>query len=310
MNNVFLLFFHLMKYIELICTILYNVFMNYSITKDIQFIKEMLMLNESDFSKAVGIPRSTLNNWAKNRTDISLSQLERVYSFAYEKGLRINDTKQQIFKDSEKPGLKILFHGAKNEISEPLSVSYSKPDNDFGKGFYLGENLFQSESFVSNYPKSSVYVFCYRQNKKRRIKEYIVDEKWMLAVAYNRGLIQRYSDSEKIKAIVEEIDKSDIIIAPIADNNMYQLIDEFVQGNITDKQCVACLSATDLGKQYVFLNDDALKDLELIERCYICSNEKKEYQIEKNKRSDVGLQKVRYAKREYAGKGKYIDQLL
>ena len=284
--------------------------MKYNVVKDIQFIREMLSLSENAFSKEVGIPRSTLSNWAKERTNISPSQLEKVYNFAYQKGLRINSTKQQIFKDNEKPGYKILFHGAKSELIEPITISHSKPDNDFGKGFYLGENLFQSESFVSNYPKSSVYIFGYRINSKHSVKEYGVNEEWMLAVAYNRGLIKKYSNSKRIKAITDDIANTDIIIAPIADNNMYQLIDEFVQGYITDKQCVACLSATDLGKQYVFLNDDAANDLELIERCYICTSEKKDYLVERNHSNDIGLQKVKYAKREYAGKGKYIDQLL
>ena len=284
--------------------------MKYNIVKDIMFIKEMLSLNESDFSDAVGIPRSTLNNWAKNRSNISPAQLEKVYNFAYENGLRINSTKQQLYKDSERSNSKILFHGAKNEIEEPISVEYSKPDNDFGKGFYLEESLFQSESFVSNFPKSSVYIFRYKPNKKRKITEYDVCKEWMLAVAYNRGLIKQYQNNPKISQIAEKIRKSDIIIAPIADNNMYQLIDEFVQGNITDSQCVACLSATDLGKQYVFLNDEALNDLELIERCFICSSEKKDFTVERKKNDSIGLQKVKYAKREYAGKGKYIDQLL
>ena len=270
----------------------------------------MLNLNESDFSDAIGIPRSTLNNWAKNRNNISPAQLEKVYNFAYENGLRINATKQQLYKDSEKSGSKILFHGAKNEIEEPISVEYSKPDNDFGKGFYLKESLFQSESFVSNFPKSSVYIFRYKPNKKRIITEYDVDQEWMLAVAYNRGLLKKYQNSPKIKKITDKIKEADIVIAPIADNNMYQLIDEFVQGNITDRQCVACLSATDLGKQYVFLNDETISDLEVLERCFICSSEKKDFIIERNKNDNVGLQKVKYAKREYAGKGKYIDQLL
>lgn len=42
---------------------------------------------------------------------------------------------------------------------------------------------------------------------------------------------------------------------------MFEIIDTFIEGSITDKRCKHCLAATNLGVQYVFLNEKSLKHL-------------------------------------------------
>lgn len=294
---------------KLHCTMLYNVIMEYDAIKDIEFIKEVLQINDSVFSEKTCIPRSSLNNWHEFRNRISAQSLEKLYSFAYKSGIRLNELKQQLFIDVKAKDEVILFHGAKTDIKGELSLDYAREKNDFGKGIYMGESLQQSASYVSGYRNSSVYIFKYHLNDALRTIEYEVDQEWMLAIAYYRGRLDKYCDNIKINTIAHRISEADIVIAPIADNNMYQLIDDFVLGNITDKQCLASLSATDLGKQYVFLNDRALQNVEMIHHCYLCKEEKEYYQKEKAERNGVGLQKVKYASRAYAGKGKYIEEL-
>ena len=131
----------------------------------------------------------------------------------------------------------------------------------------------------------------------------------MLAIAYYRGKIDKYANHPIIIKIREKVEKSDMVIAPIVDNQMYQINDDFIFGNLTDEQTKHALSATNLGKQYVFLNDKALEDLELIEHCYLCKKEKSDYLEVKERENGVGIQKVKIAKREFAGKGKYIEEI-
>lgn len=284
--------------------------MEYSIVKDIEFIEEALEINESYFSNLTGIPRSSINNWRNGKNNISKQLLEKVYGFAYDNDLRINDLKDQMFNDAKKKNEVILFHGAKKDLAGELSLEYANDNNDFGKGIYLGESFYQSASYVCQYDDSSVYIYKYKKDKKLKTIEYDVDVEWMLTVAYYRNRLNKYKDSKIIENIRKKVDKADLVIAPIADNNMYQLIEDFIYGYITDKQCVASLSATDLGKQYVFLSDESLTHLERIHHCYLCNSEKLHYLSVKKNNSYVGLQKVKYANREYAGKGKYIEEIL
>lgn len=283
--------------------------MGYRIDIDIENIKSLLNINESELAAALNIPRSTLYRWKKEESKISIQYLELLYNFAYSKGIKLNLLKAQLFEESCIKDEKILFHGAKKDIVGKISIQFGKENNDFGKGFYLGESLFQSASFVSSNKDSSIYIFKYKTNSENKVTEFYVDQEWMLAIAYYRGKIDKYANHPIIIKIREKVEKSDLVIAPIADNQMYQIIDDFIFGNLTDEQTKHALSATNLGKQYVFLNDKALEDLELIEHCYLCKKEKSDYLEVKERENGVGIQKVKIAKREFAGKGKYIEEI-
>ncbi len=92
---------------------------------------------------------------------------------------------------------------------------------------------------------------------------------------------------------------------------MYTTLDDFIEGKITDLQCLNALSANRLGKQYVFLTDESIsKSLEALERCFYSTNERKDYQAYRLKENEIGKDKVKIALRQYAGKGRYIEELL
>ncbi len=91
---------------------------------------------------------------------------------------------------------------------------------------------------------------------------------------------------------------------------MYSILGEFIEGTITDLECLMALDALRLGKQYVFLNDDVLKrKLKIKERPYFCEEEKEAIKNRKLEESEIGKNKVKLAKRKYAAKGKYIEEL-
>ena len=284
--------------------------MNKCLIKDLDFAKDYLSLNDNQLCNILDISRSSLNSLRKNENEISSIQYERIYSFLYSKGIKINNLKSQIYKDSENKNQTILFHGAKKEIVGKIDLKHSKDGNDFGKGFYLGTDLNQAATFVCGSNSSSVYICEYRNNKDLKKKIYDVDEDWMLTIAYYRGRLTNYLGSKRLQRLIEDVKKSDILIAPIADNNMYQIIDDFIKGNITNLQCINSLSASDLGKQYVFLTSKAINNLTIKERCYMCDDERKYYENIKKENNESGRQKVKYIMREYAGKGKYIEELL
>ncbi len=96
----------------------------------------------------------------------------------------------------------------------------------------------------------------------------------MLTIAYYQGALNAYKDHPKIKELIAQSKNCDYIIAPIADNRMFQIINSFIFGEITDVQCKHCLAATNLGFQYVFVNEKSLKNLQLIKRFYISESEK------------------------------------
>ena len=106
------------------------------------------------------------------------------------------------------------------------------------------------------------------------------------------------------------IHSADYIIAPIADNRMFIIIDRFINGEITDEQCKHCLAATNLGFQYVFLNEKATSNLAILERCFISNLERKKYEQIKVADTNDGENKVKLAIIKYKNQGKYIEEIL
>ncbi len=285
--------------------------MKFNYIKDIEFAKKILSLSNEDACKMLGITRMTYYRWISHKTTPSLENLEKMYDAFYSKNLRINLLKEEMYKSKESKKIKILYHGAKEFIDGEITIEKSEPKKDFGKGFYVGESLLQSASFVSNFQNSSVYAIECNLASISKIVELDVSCEWMVLISYFRGKIDEYSNSKYLRDLIKKVESADLIIAPIADNTMYDILDDFSSGEITDLQCLNALSANWLGKQYVFMNDKAIKrSLKIIDRFYLCNQEKNDYKTKKEESTKIGKDKVKLAKREYAGKGKYIEDLL
>ena len=284
--------------------------MFFDLKKDISYTKTVLGMNDVQISDFLSISRMTLSRWLNNTVTPSMESLEKMYNKIYESGINLNRLKEEMYNSLNKENHIVLFHGAKSELYGKPSIEYSENKKDFGKGFYLGETINQAASFVVGYPNSSIYIFDFNK-ENLNIKEFNVCEDWMLLIAYFRGKLNEYKESKKILKLVFDLKDVDVIIAPIADNTMYTILDDFIQGKITNLQCLNALSANRLGLQYVFLNNKVIdNNLVMLERCYYSSSEKKDFQAYRLKENEIGKNKVKIALREYAGKGKYIEEML
>lgn len=284
--------------------------MDFNLKKDINYLKAVLNLSDNEVCNFLNISRMSLNRWANNKSKPTYETLEKIYNQIYEHNIYLNRLKEEMYNSSLKENHVLLFHGSKKEIIGTPSIQYSEEKKDFGKGFYLGESLQQSANFITGYNESSIYIFDFSK-ENINIKEFNVCKERMILIAYYRGRLDEYKNSKYLKKLLNKLNNIDVIIAPIADNTMYTILDDFINGIITDLQCVNALSANRLGKQYVFLNDNVInKNLICLERCFYPQSERKENQAYKLIENEVGKNKVKIALRQYAGKGKYIEELL
>ena len=282
---------------------------DYKVADDLEIARELLNMTTDEIAREIGVSRMTLNNWKSDESKIRRVNLSAFYSMAFRKGIRFNKIKEQLYKEEYSDKVhKVLFHGA-TMIEGNLDIGRSRKNNDFGQGFYCGENLEQSAMFVSNFPEASLYMLNFDPTGLRG-KKFTVDREWMLSIAYFRGRLNHFGNSQVISELAAGIEGIDYIIAPIADNRMFEIIDSFVEGEITDVQCRHCLSATNLGNQYVFLTQKALEQIYILEHCYLC-REEKEYYLNAGRDSvNVNLDKVKIAKKQYRGQGQYIEEIL
>ena len=281
------------------------------VSKEIIVLCETLNLTEKELGSELGVTYESVNNWKHNRKTIDETNIERLYSYAYTQDIKFNLIYEQLLvEEHQDKDVIVLFHGAKKVLSLPLNIiANSKTRNDFGLGFYLGTSFEQAANYISFLNVNKVYAF--KLNLKNlKIVKFEVNTDWMLAIAYYRGWIEEYKDSPKVLNIIKEVEAADVIIAPIADNRMFDIINEFVENTITDEQCKHALAATNLGYQYVLKSNKALNQIDLLQEMFVCKEEKKHCTDARISLTNNGLQKVKVARIEYKNKGKYIEELL
>lgn len=281
----------------------------YSFAEDLLAIRELLKISQSELAKFINVQQITISRNETRNTTPSKDLLEKVYGYAYNKGINLSKLKEMLYLENLKDSHLLLYHGSKNEIKGLINIDKGKNNNDFGQGFYTGENYDQALSYISGYPYSNIYYIDFN-NKGLKYLKYNVDQEWMLTIAYYRGLLGKHENHPKIKKLVEKTKTCDYIIAPIADNRMFQIINSFINDEITDEQCKHCLAATNLGNQYVFKTKKSINNIKIIEKLYISNAEKEHYRNISIKNRNLGNDKVKLAKIKYRGKGKYIDEIL
>ena len=282
---------------------------DFALCTDIEIVMELLNITAQELADGIGVTATTISRWRKSEEQVSSSNLNAFYNFAFGKGIRLNKIKEQLFKEECNSNSTILFHGAKTYLDGQISIERSKNTNDFGRGFYCGESLEQSAMFVASYPESSLYILEFDKTDLS-YAQLNVDRDWMLLIAYFRNKLADYAKHPIIQNLLAKIEGADYIIAPIADNRMFEIIDSFIEGEITDVQCQHCLSATNLGNQYVFVTDKALSQLQIMRHCYLASEEKSYYLTYKHEESRIGNDKVKVARKQYRGQGYYIEDIL
>ena len=117
-------------------------------------------MNSTELSERTKVSRVTLDSIDKQgraRDDVC----EKIYAYAYENKYRINAVKEELIKEKYRD---VLFHGSKFGLSE-VTVSGSRDNCDFGKGFYLGETYSQAVSFVCEKEKSCVLFISYARSR-------------------------------------------------------------------------------------------------------------------------------------------------
>ena len=282
--------------------------MNYRINEDLKLIREMLDMSQEEIANSISVQKRTIIRIENGENYPSDNTIEKIYDLAYKKGIKLNNIKEMLYKE-ENPNNKIIFHGARTTIEGTISPFCGRENNDFGRGFYCGEASEQASSFVSRFPSSCIYMIRFNDKDLKKVN-FDVNQEWMLAIAYYRGTLDAYREHPLIKKIIDKVNKADYIYAPIADNRMYRIIEQFIDGLITDEQCKHCLAATNLGKQFVFLTEKATSNLEIIERCYLSNAEREYYQNIKQSDINDGDNKVKLAMIKYKNQGKYIEEIL
>lgn len=269
-----------------------NLFTDFDLRNDVDLVAELSNVTVDELASVVDI-----------------SNIEDLYEYAMGNNIYINDIKWQQYKDLDNDNVMFLSHGSRTNLKgDKIKLHASTNNNDFGDGFYCGTSLKQAGMFVADEPESSIYIVSFKPQGLKPIR-LTVSLDWMLAISYYRGIIDQYKDTDIVRNVIDKIEAADYVIAPIADNRIFELVDLFVDGKLTDLQCLYALTATYLGVQYVFTTQKAIDNIEVVDHLYLCQSEKDAYSISNSIESNTSLNKAIIAKKRYENKGQYIDEI-
>lgn len=152
-----------------------------------------------------------------------------------------------------------LYHASTQTVSEPRIVNRS-PYLDFGTGFYTTTNLAQAEDFarkafvrrgMEGAPTLNSYE-CDMERARRELRDLEFsepNEEWLEFVVHNRK-------QGRDKAL-----EVDIIIGPVANDDVFTTVTLYEQGQITARAALEMLKIKELFTQILFCNDKALERL-------------------------------------------------
>ena len=285
------------------------------IEKDLQIIEDFFVEEdvEDSFNNMcykIDISPTDYIAIKNNELEPNKQQLENIYNFAYNRGLYLNEiTWQECLDEYRHNNVEVCSHGARTFIKGDIRLDVNNESNDFANGFYIGQDISQAGMFVGEEPNSSLYILTFNPQGLNCAK-FGVDTEWMLAVGLYRDRLNDYTNHPLLKEIKDKVDNCDYVSAPIADNRMFEVIDAFTNGEITDLQCLYALSATHLGYQYVLKSQTALDNLNIVKHLYYCGLEKSLYNKESDVETNTSNNKAIIAKKRYKGQGRYINEIL
>lgn len=154
----------------------------------------------------------------------------------------------------------ILYHGSNIEIVE-VDLEKSKPNKDFGKGFYLSKEESQALE-MANFKSMQL-------GGQPRVSKFEFDETVLTDKSLNIKIFDNYS-SEWLDFVLAnrkglDVEQYDIVYGPIANDNVGLQIRKFNSGNIDKTELLNRLKyLKGITFQYYFGTKKALEHLKKI----------------------------------------------
>ena len=225
------------------------------ITQDlIKKIRSHMNMNQTEFAELLNVTFATVNRWENGRTLPNKLAQDKIYDLCKEYDVPVYDMVLEKIEAASgsvehEKGRVLLYHGSKSGIEGDIAPK-SRKQCDFGEGFYMGTEPSQALTLICDYESAKFYVVSISVDNLA-VLDVPADLEWAMIVAYHRGRMEKIKGTPFYSKYQEMTKNKDLIIGSIANDRMFFVIDNFFIGNITDAALINCLSALELGKQYV-----------------------------------------------------------
>ncbi len=279
----------------------------------IKQIRKYLNISQNDFAEMLGTSFATINRWENGRAKPSKMAEDRLVEICEKENIpafdfimdKINDEVASLDIPADRI---VLYHGSKSGIVGDIKPQ-SRSQCDFGKGFYMGSIPEQPLTLICNFIDSKFYVVSFPK-KTNNTMTFNDDLEWAMFIAFNRGKMNNAIGTSIYNKYNNLSNNIDVMIGSIANDKMYQVLDDFFEETITDVALVSCLSALKLGTQYVCITDKACADIKIEKEIPLSYMEKEIIKITSNKYRSEGKRLADNIYKQHRREGKYFDEIL
>lgn len=274
----------------------------------IKNIRSSVNMNQEQFADCLGTTVLSINRWENGKTEPNKMSQKQLYQFCKDNSIdlakMIIDSKTYENTDNKL----ILYHGSKNGIVGDIAP-ISRSECDFGQGFYMGTGALQPLTLVCAEEKPKFYTVELDLSGLKVLNVEIGLE-WALLIAYYRKEMESAIGTEIYKKYANFANGYDIIIGYIANDRMYTELSRFFNRTLTDTALIHCLSALDLGKQYVAITEKACKQIKVLKEENLSQLELAILRDMSVKRRKEGIALADEIEVKYRREGKFFDEIL
>ena len=274
----------------------------------IKAIRFAANMNQEQFASALGTTPLSINRWENGKTLPNRMAQTQLYNFCKEHAIDVAqliiDTKAYGDTDNKL----VLYHGSKKGLEGDIAP-ISRSECDFGKGFYMGTNTLQPLTLVCNEDKPKFYTV---EMDLTGLKVLIVEigMDWAMLIAYYRKEMESAKGTAIYEKYAHMADGYDVIIGYIANDRMYTELSRFFNKTLTDVALIHCLSALDLGKQYVAISEKACKQIKILKEEPLSQLELSLLKDMSAERRKEGIALAEEIEVKYRREGKFFDEIL
>ena len=274
----------------------------------IKAIRTAANMNQEQFASSLGTTPLSINRWENGKTLPNRMAQTQLYNFCKERSIDVAklivDTKAYADTDNKL----ILYHGSKKGITGDVAP-ISREECDFGRGFYMGTSTLQPLTLICNEDKPKFYAV---ELDLTGLKVLTVDVgmDWAMLIAYHRKEMESAQGTAVYEKYAHMADGYDVIIGYIANDRMYTELFRFFNKTLTDVALIHCLSALDLGKQYVAISEKACRQIKILKEEPLSPLELALLKDLSAERRKEGVALAEEIEVKYRREGKFFDEIL
>lgn len=274
----------------------------------IRMIRAKADMSQEQFASALGTTAVSINRWENGKSVPNPMAQTNMYQFCKVHHIDVADIVTTMLRYEHTDDRYIFYHGSKKGIIGDIAP-ISRAECDFGEGFYTGTDTLQPLTLVCAEDKPKFYTVEFDLSGLK-ILEVDMGMDWAMMIAYYRKQMERVKDSPIYEKYAHFADGYDVIVGYIANDRMYAELARFFNGTITDVALLKCLSALDLGKQYVAITQKACDQIKILEERDLYLLECLALQDKSVERRNEGIALADKIVKQYRREGQFFDEIL